>query len=230
MIRPLFIVSALVVATFGLPACGGGSVVAPVTTGAAQAAAAATIPVTAASSATAGCPPSTPDTLTSGNGPEVLLKIVGGGAAARDRGEPNAAGAVDLYFAADGSFLEARRGDNRPPRGAAMELDVRTVPDVSDLRKYQWALYHQATTPLAPFVLALASVQEIPPSYVVPATVPSYLVTDGAGNVLNGVANTHGLSVALSYPSSTPRPITLLTFASTTPESHCGNCWEVLWH
>jgi hypothetical protein len=139
-----------------------------------------------------------------------------------------------LVFAADGTFLY---DDDRPARfrsNAAMELDVVTVPPVRRVESYQWALYGDSSvTRHGPWVLRLRSAQEVGANFVVPGATPSFFISDGKGTILAGVTNTHGFDIPISrivQLANAPRPITLLTFTTTTPESVCGQCWEALLH
>jgi hypothetical protein len=211
-----------------LTACGGGGANVP----------AGTVPESAADTRSidrhiAGCPPATPGTIAQSNCREILLKVVGGrmltesDAFSRPPDDGHA-----IFFAADGTFLYAEQRRHRIRRDAAMELDVLTVPVVTDIKRYQWALYHQLPSPRhGPFVNRLQGVQEIGVTFIVPGTVPSFFVSDGAGSG-GTVSNTHGFNDPVSPPfePTSPSPLTLLTFSTQTTESVCGQCWEVLWH
>jgi hypothetical protein len=177
-----------------------------------------------------GCPPTTPGTIAQANCPEILLKIVGGRmlTTGEGRSTPPDDGFA-LLFAADGTFLYDESQAQPLRHGAAMEVDVLTVPAVRNIDQYQWALYHQTAPGHGPFVNRLRSVQEIARTFVVPGTTPSFFVSNGAGNG-GTVSNTHGSNVPLSFAANTPTPLTLLSFSTQTTESRCGQCWEVLWH
>jgi hypothetical protein len=182
----------------------------------------------------ASCPPTTPGfhQAASQTCPDVVLRIVSGRTLTASDTQANVrTGTVALLFDADGNFLYAEQQVAALRLQPRYELDVLDTADVDNIAKYQWTLYHQATPPLAPFAVHLASVQQLSGDQVsLPGSVSSYLVADGAGNTLATVTDTMGFPVNFLVPAGRPHPLTLLTFTTSVPQSHCGNCWVTLQH
>jgi hypothetical protein len=215
---------------FALTACGGTG------TSTATPAAPQTVEALADRSAAphAACPPSTLGFPPAGVPlcPDIVLRIVGGRAlTASDTRADGPDGSVALLFDADGNFLKVQQRGTPLHKGARYELDIVSTSNAGSIPKDVWTLFHQDTPQLVPFAVHLATVQQLSGDHVIVASsVPSYLVTDRAGNTLDTVVDTMGLPVDFTAPEGTPLPLTLLTFTTGVPQSHCGNCWVTLAH
>ncbi|HTJ26323.1 MAG TPA: hypothetical protein VMA36_09160 [Candidatus Limnocylindria bacterium] len=182
----------------------------------------------------ASCPPSELGFPPAGapTCPELVLKIVGGRTlTASDTRADGPDGSIALLFDANGNFLNAQQRGTPLRKHPTYELDVLDSANARAVATDEWTLVHQDTPSLAPFAVHLATVKQLSGNHVtVAASVLSYLVTDRAGNAVGTVVDTMGLPVDFTVPAETPLPLTLLTFTTGVPESHCGNCWVTLQH
>jgi hypothetical protein len=221
--------------------CGGGGGATPSSPGGVTPSASGGTLSADASKKVPGCPPSSPGTYHEGLPgvglplcPEITLQIAGGHMiSAADTGSSPPPQGFALVYAADGTFLYADSHASPLRKGAAMEVDVLTVPQTSQhLEDYEWDIFGDHRSSFFVNVLQLRSIQQVDSRYVIPGATPSYFLLDGNGNNLGPVTNTHGLDVPLTQFATAKPPLTLLTFSNTTAEYqlHCGDCWEVLFH
>lgn len=224
-----FFVALLLAETTACGGGGGGTVVPTALAGAGLA--------PASTDRTAGCPPASPGfeplaSLTTC--PSTSLFVVGGRAVAGDNRTRANQTQIALLFDAQGNFLYATDRSDAVRHGSAFELDVRTDPatapsalvqDLWTLRLrpnnfpgFAWGLQFRAV-----FEASGDSVAE--PSPWVP-----YFVYDGNGQMIYAEEVFLFPQPPFQIPPGTPRPVTVLQFVSSPAQSHCGDCFLVLFH